>query len=456
MSRISRAVRLTVAVFAAQLTLGSVSHASDFRQNVSQALQEHRLMRMVGADIATAQHGIRAEKSAWLPRASLEVNQGEHEITREQGTSGQFEPAEQTIALTQLVTDFGITSSRIRSAEAVFQKENQEAALQRQNLILAAVEAQLGLLRANEQLRYARASEANIKRQTQLESGRMEAGRGYATDVLQAKAQLAGAEARRVVSERQLQEALNRYEAVFGNRPASLDSLEALLAPTTVMPQSEADLVTGVRKDSNPDVVAAIARTDVARAEWEVRRNTELMPRVDLRLSRSYYEELDGVGGDRDDTQVMLRFNWGFDLGGRAIHSSRAAAAAVISAQEKAEYVRIQALEESRNAWINWQSARERASFLDNQVQLTGSFLELARKERDLGRRSLLDLLNGETALMNAQSEAVAARIDEVIATYRVLRAAGMLDVSVFDAPGVVVPAAQLTAPAAAATALLQ
>ena len=43
----------------------------------------------------------------------------------------------------------------------------------------------------------------------------------------------------------------------------------------------------------------------------------------------------------------------------------------------------------------------------------------MARKERELGRRSLLDLLNGEVALINAQSDAAAARVDEVIAAYR-------------------------------------
>jgi outer membrane protein TolC len=445
MPKISAAVRIALAAFAVHSLFSSPVQAEPFRAQTQRLLSEHHLMRMVAADMQTAQQTIKAEKSSWYPRASVQVNGGNQDIDRDQGASGEFNPAQQTVSINQLITDFGVTSSRVRSAEAVFVKERQEAVLQRQNLLLAAVEAQLGLLRANEQLKYARESEANIKRQTQLESGRMEAGRGYATDVLQAKAQLAGAEARRVVAARDLQEAVNRYEAVFGVAPGSMDDLEGLMPPLALLPQSELELVEIVRKQGNPDVMAALSRTAVARADRDVQRNREFMPRLDLQLARRYYEELDGVPGERTDTEIMLRLTWSFDMGGRAHFVSNAARSSVVSASEKAEYVRVQALEESRNAWTSWQSARERAAFLGNQVAITGNFLELARKERDLGRRSLLDLLSGETALINAKSDAMAARVDEVLATYRVLRAAGGMDLAIFDMPGIVVPGSQLT-----------
>lgn len=456
MSKFSKAANAALAALAVHIALFGAAQADTFKDKVERIVSEHHLMKMVAADVDTAKQTIRVEQSTWYPRSSVDLNMGMHEINREQGTSGDFDPNGQTIGITQLVTDFGVTSSRIRSARSVFVKEQQEASLQRQNLLLAAVEAQLGLLQAAEQLKYARGSEANIKRQTQLESGRMDAGRGYATDVLQAKAQLAGAEARRVVAERQLSEALHRYEAVFGEQPLSVDDLDGLMPALSLMPKSEDDLIAGVMQDSNPDVVAALARTDVARADREVQRNREFKPRIDLQVSRSYYEELDGVGGERDDTRVMLRLNWNFDMGGRGLHISRATQASVASAMEKAEYVRIQALEEARNAWTSWRSAKERAALLDNQVAITGSFLDLARKERDLGRRSLLDLLNGETALINAQSDAMSAHVDEVIATYRVLRVAGRMDTSVFDLPGTVVPGSHLTRPVATTAAVLK
>jgi outer membrane protein TolC len=113
--------------------------------------------------------------------------------------------------------------------------------------------------------------------------------------------------------------------------------------------------------------------------------------------------------------------------------------------------VRVQALEEGRNALAGWQTSSERSAHLANQVEIAARFLELARKEREMGRRSLLDILNGEVALINAQSDATAARIDEVIAAYRLLRAVGGLSTGALTPH--VVPAEQLLPPLSVATA---
>ncbi len=70
---------------------------------------------------------------------------------------------------------------------------------------------------------------------------------------------------------------------------------------------------------------------------------------------------------------------------------------------------------------------------LHNQANIAGEFLELARKERTLGRRSLLDVLSGETALINANSDAASADIDVSIAVFTLLDAMAELDLSSFD-----------------------
>ena len=57
----------------------------------------------------------------------------------------------------------------------------------------------------------------------------------------------------------------------------------------------------------------------------------------------------------------------------------------------------------------------------------TCQFLELARKERQAGNRTLLDVLNGETAFINAQSDAIGAKIEVLINSYTLLSLTGGL-----------------------------
>ena len=423
------------------LGIGLDAHATDaFQEKVDRLLKEHALIRMVDADVQTAQEQIAVESSAYFPRFTLQGNAGREHINRETGTSGNFNPSEISAQFTQLLSDFGATGARVDAARAVAEKEDFERKLQIQNLLLAAVEAQLKLIRANKTFAFAKESEANIQRQTQLENARVEAGRGYATDVLQAKGQLAGAEARRVRAELQLAEAINRYKAVFG-KAADPGSLQGLQLPESLMPAGE-DRLDDIVEQNNPDTLAAMARQRVANAERRAQVNRELMPRVDLLVSHSKAYEIDGAAGTKDDSKVMLRFNWNFDTGMRASHVSEATLAAVKSATAKTDYVRTQANEESRSAWANWKMSKQRAGYLDNQVQISSNFLDLARRERELGRRSLLDILNGETALINARSDALEARVDEIIAAFRVMRASGLLDPGLFKQSGVITNAA--------------
>ena len=109
---------------------------------------------------------------------------------------------------------------------------------------------------------------------------------------------------------------------------------------------------------------------------------------------------------------------------------STAAARRVSDLQDQIE-------EQARNAWSNLQTARENAALLRNQANISAEFLELARKERQLGKRSLIDVLSGETNLINAQSDAASAESDVVIAGLTLLSVMGQLGaevVSVVDA----------------------
>ena len=61
--------------------------------------------------------------------------------------------------------------------------------------------------------------------------------------------------------------------------------------------------------------------------------------------------------------------------------------------------------------------------------QESQNFLELARQERKAGNRTLLDVLGGETALINAQADAIAAQIEVLINSYTLLSLMGGLSI---------------------------
>ena len=417
---------LSLLISAALLPLSS--QAESLSAGLTRILDEHPLMKAVNNDVMSAKEQIGVERSGWFPRVTLRGTSGHQKIDRD-GTinDGKFSPSEATIGVNQLVWDFGTTNAAIDRAATNFSKEELERATQRSNMLLAGIDAHMKLLRAQQQLDFSKQSEENIKRQTQLENIRIESGKGYTTDLLQAKSQLAGAQARRVGAKGAVEVATNRYKAVFGDTQTPTGRLENVREPAAALPAT-LDAALALVETSNPDLLAARARAELKGAEREAIRTKEWMPRVDLQAESSGKHLPDGAASSRKDDKVMLVASWSFDTGMRANRATDAAGYALISEQEKALYVAKQATEETRNAWADLTSARERLAFLKDQVDIANRFLDLARKEREMGRRSLLDVLQGETNLINAQADAAAAESDVVLTSFRVLRAVGKLE----------------------------
>ena len=80
-----------------------------------------------------------------------------------------------------------------------------------------------------------------------------------------------------------------------------------------------------------------------------------------------------------------------------------------------------------KSTWDGLDTAKKNAQFLSNQAKISQEFLELARKEREAGNRTLLDVLGGETALINSQADAIAAKIEVLINSFTLLSLMGEL-----------------------------
>jgi adhesin transport system outer membrane protein len=409
------------------LLLGSVNaEPVVLDRELARLLQEHALISQADKELLSAKQQVEAAQSAWFPTLSLSGLYGREHIDRDIGTDTKMTKSELDASLRQTLWDFGKTSGAITKAEKTVTRKELERDLQAQNLLLAGLEAYINLKKAYRVANFARQSEENIKQQTSLEDTRINNGKGYTTDVLQAKAQLAGARAKRVSAEQVLSTAKNRYVTVF-NTPAPSDADMVMLAiPSVLLPADIEGLIRDVVLN-NPDVRREQAGVAVATAEKERVKANQWMPSLELVASTQNHRNQDGVAGDRYDNEIYVQLNWNINLAGQASHQVKSAAEDEAAQQFQADYTLLTAKETAENAWSDLILAKERAGYLRDQAEIAKQFLELARKERELGRRSLIDVLSGETSLINAQSDYSAAQADVVIASYNIVRSMGKL-----------------------------
>ncbi len=369
----------------------------------------------------------RSAYGEWLPAVDLTGHYGYEEIHNEPAATDNtyFETRKFQAQLTQMIFDY---SKMVGLTQAKTNKELNDLTLEatRQSIILGAVSAYFNVVRTGKQLQYAKASESNIFKQAGMEESRLKKGGGVSTDVLQVKSQLAGARANRVRTEGAFKNALNNYRRVFRRELTDPSSLSLPKVPFDILPQSLEDTIQNV-KDHNLNLKQTKISVDLAELALKS-KNSSFMPTVKLIAQSQYKIDNGGTEFGKDEHLVKLDFSYSLFNGGKDYYDRQNKILSILSAQESLKESMRTIEESGRNFWENYITARSRAQFLQKQAKTAGEFLGLARKERKLGKRSLLDVLNGETNYIQSISNAVSADTDMSLAVYNLFFIMGKLD----------------------------
>ena len=90
--------------------------------------------------------------------------------------------------------------------------------------------------------------------------------------------------------------------------------------------------------------------------------------------------------------------------------------------------------EDVQLAWDRLSTARKRAELLKNAVNIATEVYGARQKLSDVGKETLINVLDAQSEVFTAEIDAVDAEYDSFIAVYRLLLAIGQLQPSVFIA----------------------
>lgn len=305
----------------------------------------------------------------------------------------------------------GGIEANVRLREALYDKASADLTYTRNTVVLQAGSAYLGWYHALNALRLA---QTNLTMINSIVSDIQEvalADPGRRSDVSQAVVRQAKAQQEVERQRAELVRAEANYQRFIGSPPfgeADLDDKWILQGvPTT----REAG-ITRLGFD-HPSILAADAEVRSAEANIEVAKaNTRPSLALDVRSAR---------GGS-----AVLNMNWtGFDLSTRYAVSS--AKASLLSGQSTAQDVRLQVIEAFKQSWAALEGARARQQYAQIQVETGEKVLEAYKDQFQIGRRSLLDLLNAADEVYSNRLSALTTQSDLYFARYRVAASLGRL-----------------------------
>ena len=150
-------------------------------------------------------------------------------------------------------------------------------------------------------------------------------------------------------------------------------------------------------------------------------------------LFRSEKQDFGGIVGFKRESSAKIDFSYPLNLSFSEYAGKDAAVESYLATSTRIRDQENMIKQMVRTTWDGLDTAQKNAEFLTNQARISGEFLELARKERKAGNRTLLDVLGGETALINAQADAIAAKIEVLINSYTLLSLMGGLTLDTID-----------------------
>jgi len=409
------------------------AYAQTLGENLQLLLKEHKRTLASNADVSAAEEQLSVAKGEWYPVFDATTNIGQERRNKPSGSADtNMVPRNLDLSVTQKLWDFGSTNASIRRSQITLEQAQVTREATLQGLVVEGISAHLNVIRAYKVLQFFRGSTDNIKRQTELEDARVQRGAGFSTDVLQAKTQLAGAQALEIQAEGALKQTLNRYRAVFGYLPEDPSALKSPRLPLELLPSSLDETVEQTLKN-NPQLHAARLGADIAREDIAVSRADGFFPKVEASAESNFKKDNGGTASGQQERLVKVEATFNFNLGATAINTLKASEQSHLATTNRYGETRDGLEEQARNAWDNLQTARVNAEHLHNQANIAAEFLELARRERQLGNRSLIDVLAGETALISASSDAASADTNVALAVYTLLSVIGVITADVVD-----------------------
>ena len=200
------------------------------------------------------------------------------------------------------------------------------------------------------------------------------------------------------------------------------------------MPASAAEAV-GLARANNPLVKEAEADVDAANALAKSVKG-DLYPTIGVDMTGRVGEDIDGFNGNTNDVTARAFIKWSLFSGGinQARYEEQVRRAS--EARFRLDQVSRQAEEDVRVAWNALNAQGRISTELETQSKVSDDLLLSYRSQFNVGRRSLLDVLDAQNSRYSVQTRLETARFSQLFAQYQTLAAANRFLTSLEVAPG--------------------
>ncbi|MEN8190199.1 MAG: TolC family outer membrane protein [Thermodesulfobacteriota bacterium] len=400
---------------------GNVLQAETLPEAVELVLKDNPQIQTASFNYQARQHEVRQARSDYWPRVDFSAGVGIYEIQEPEMDPDSYDPQEMTLSARWNLFAGGQTMNEVDRQQARVISSSYDLQATADRLALRTTKVYLDVLRHDALHNLAQENLLTHQRISDQIGLRSDSGVASQADSDQVRGRVSLAQSNVVVTKTNLIDAHSNYLAVVGHLP---ENLMQIGSPGAV-PASMEDAVM-VAKTNHPGVKAAEADLE-ARREQDSVAKSPFFPVIDVEVDKNWDEDVDGIEGKQENLTAMLRLRYNLFHGFRDKARKNETTLLISEAQEIKNNTVNQVEESVRLSWMAYQAVMDRMEYLQAHVRSSTSTLDAYKKQFDLGKRTLLDVLDTEAEVIDAKKDLVNATYDGLYAQFRVLNGTGSL-----------------------------
>lgn len=382
--------------------------ARDRSEQVATAEAEHE------ADEA----GIVISRANGLPSVVTSIDFNENLVGASNGTGRISVQGQANVPLYQGgVVKNGVRAAQARSDASQVAKSTAEA-----ELFTAVVTNYANVIRDRQIVEFSQANLQTLTKTLSATRARYQVRDLTKTDLAQAESRAALARGELESAKARLSASTEDFQRLTGIAPASLADLPELEdLPAT------ADQAATTAVEENPRVLAARMVAESRRYEIMSARG-EGLPTLSAVVTGRHSDGRSlafGQTASRFGATVGLSLKWSMFQGGRTSARVMQTSARETQAQLALRDIERSLVARARSDFSNWNAAVAVVEASEQAVKAARQALSGVRAESDVGSRTILDILNAEQELRNAQVQLATAKRDTYLAAFSLLTTMG-------------------------------
>ncbi len=413
----------------ASMMATTTARADDLRDALALAYAGNPTLLAAREQLRATDAAVTLARADGLPSLNGVASETEFVRQSELSTADMPRMASLTGTMTVPLYNGGAVKNAIRAADTRVIAGRADLRGTESGIFTQTVAAYLDVIRTQVIVKLNKAQVQTLEANLKATSDRFQIGDVTRTDVAQSQSRLALAVGNLRGAEASVVQARETYIQIIGKVPGDLQPPP----PLPPLPKAPEDAV-AIALDGNPDLAGARGRSKAAGYDAEGAKASRL-PKVTLFADGGYTDYLHSLSVAGVPTSLLPQSDKSADVGIRAtipLYQGGRPSALIKQAEAREGQAMDQEIATERAvianvraAFSNYRAANEIIASTQTAVDAAQLSLQGVRAENSVGNRTILDILNAEQELVNAQVQLVTAQRNAYVAGFSLLSAMG-------------------------------